>query len=678
MEDERKDRDQLLAELGKLRAQLAALEAAQAEAETCKSVQECYLLEMADHIREVFWVFDWQQQRVVYVSPAFEGIWGRTAQEIYRHCGPPFETLHPDDRQTAEAAFRVIAASTDSQQWECRVLRPDGTIRWVSVRACAIRAEDGALARVLGVAEDITERKRSEEALRASEARLRAAVESLPFDFFMLDSDGRYVMQNSVCKEHWGDCISQRPQDTGADEATLALWQDNNRRAMAGEIVEAEVVLAPNGRMGYYHNIITPIRQSNEIRGILGVNIDITARRQAEQALQTINSELEARVRQRTAQLEKEVERRQQVETKLRASEQKYRTLVESAGETIAVVDREGVFQFMNRTAAARLGGRPDELTGKSMWDLFPKALADRQAASIRETIETGRGMNATELVDVSGQLRWYNTTVEPIRDADGKPEAGLVIARDIHDLKEAQQQLEQYQQHVRQAERLASVGTLSATVAHQLTQPLTVIRLSIQFAMTRLKDGAYPPAVVEALRDGLEGVADITARIERFRDYARQSAKANPCRVRLSDVVKQTFRLLDDAACARRMALTTEGVDALPTLFADPKDLEQMCFALVENAIQAADGEKDRRLTVRGQVKDKKVVLSFEDTCGGIPSEDLNKIFDPFFTTKPLGEGTGLGLCIVESMVSRLSGKIDVETKAGEGTTFHVTLPQT
>ncbi len=360
----------------------------------------------------------------------------------------------------------------------------------------------------------------------------------------------------------------------------------------------------------------------------------------------------------------------------LRKSEGKYRTLVESAGETIAVVDEKGVFLFMNKTAALRLGGRPEDFTGKSMWDLFPKAIADKQAKDVRRTIETGKGANFTALVELPGQRRWYNTTVEPIRDAGGKPQSALVIARDIDDLKQAQRQLEQYQQHMSRAEHLASVGTLSATVAHELTQPLTVVRLSIQSALAQLKEADCPPAAWEALNDGLDGVEDVVSRVERFRSYARQSTKTDPRRLRLQDIVGRTFGLLEDKARMRRVSLETEGIDALPLVYADPRDVEQMCFALIENAIQASDGQKDHRLTIRGQVKNQQIILDFKDTCGGIPAEDLDQIFEPFFTTKALGEGTGLGLCIVDTTISRLGGKVHVETKAGVDSTFRITLP--
>jgi PAS domain S-box-containing protein len=410
---------------------------------------------------------------------------------------------------------------------------------------------------------------------------------------------------------------------------------------------------------------------------------DITARKQAEETLQEINSALIERVREHAAELQianarlaEEAEHRRRVETELRKSEEKYRTLVESAGEAIAVVNDAGVFLFMNETAATRLGGRPEDLTGKSMWDLFPKAIADRQAESVREAIRTGQGTNIVLQVELRRQRRWYNTTVEPIRDAGGNPQVALVIARDIHDLVQARHELEQYQRHISRAEHLASVGTLSATVAHELAQPLTVVRLSIQSALAQLKDAGCPPAALEALHDSLDGVSDVVSRVERFRNYARQPTQTNPSRVRPQDVIERTLRLLEDKARTRKVSLGTEGIDALPLVYADVKDLEQMCFALIENAIQAADGRKSRSLTIRGRAENQQILLTFEDTCGGIPTENLDKIFQPFFTTKGFGEGTGLGLCIVETVVSRLGGKVHVETIPGRGSTFRITLP--
>jgi len=100
------------------------------------------------------------------------------------------------------------------------------------------------------------------------------------------------------------------------------------------------------------------------------------------------------------------------------------------------------------------------------------------------------------------------------------------------------------------------------------------------------------------------------------------------------------------------------------------------MCFALIENAISAADGKKQRMLVISGRKTDGGVTLQFQDTCGGIAPEHVGRIFQPFFTTKPPGEGTGLGLCIVDRVVTHAGGNIRVENRPGEGAAFCVTLP--
>jgi len=141
--------------------------------------------------------------------------------------------------------------------------------------------------------------------LEQSENRLRAAVESLPFDFFLIEKDGRYAMQNTVCKQHWGNIVGKCPEDIFHDKHTLELWQRNNRRAFAGEVVKEEVILKSNTEKGYYYNIISPIRTGDEIQSILGMNIDITERKKAEESLQRTLDELEIRVQERTAELAK-------------------------------------------------------------------------------------------------------------------------------------------------------------------------------------------------------------------------------------------------------------------------------------------------------------------------------------------------------------------------------------
>jgi PAS domain S-box-containing protein len=330
----------------------------------------------------------------------------------------------------------------------------------------------------------------------------------------------------------------------------------------------------------------------------------------------------------------------------------------------------------MNATAGRRLGGQPADFVGKTMWELFPKDIADRQVGTIRKVIQTMVGVNTIVPSYVRGELRWYNTTVEPWKDSAGKATAALVVARDIHELRTAQQELETYREKMIRAEHLASLGTLSAMLSHEMMQPLTVIRLSIQNALETLAVASVPPTVREDLNDGLAGVSDAAAIVGRFRDFARRTSDKKVESVSLAVVARRVVRLLEEGARKARIVLDVGQLDDLPALHANGKDVEQVFFALTQNAVQAADGSRDHSFRVVGACRGDSVELQFADNCGGIAPEIVDRVFDPFVTTKPAGEGTGLGLCVVHRIVSQAGGHMTMDSRWGEGTTFFVTLP--
>lgn len=224
--------------------------------------------------------------------------------------------------------------------------------------------------------------------------------------------------------------------------------------------------------------------------------------------------------------------------------------------------------------------------------------------------------------------------------------------------------------------ELLASLITLSATVAHELSQSLTVIGLSIENALAKLETMSCPGTVVEDLKEGLIEVSNITSMVKRFRNFARESSENTLSEINLGAIANRVVRLLHKSARRAKVTLHLKGMNRLPSIYSYEKDIEQLFFALAKNAIEAADGKKSRQLITSGTVRDKHIELRFSDNFGGIAPENLDKIFELFFTTKLAGEGSDVGLCVVEHIVSRAGGKVRVESKAGEGSTFFVTLP--
>ena len=235
--------------------------------------------------------------------------------------------------------------------------------------------------------------------------------------------------------------------------------------------------------------------------------------------------------------------------------------------------------------------------------------------------------------------------------------------------------ELEAYSEKMTRAERLASLGTLSATLSHELTQPLTVIALSIEDALVELEGISCPNVVTEGLRDSLSEVSNITTIVERFRNFARKSSGMAVDEVEFRVVAEKIVNLLSKSARQAAVTLHLKDVDKLPMVYFDEKELEQLFFALIQNAIQAADGKNPHNLTIEGAVINKYIELRFSDDCGGIEEADVDNVFEPFFTTKALGEGTGLGLCIVQRVAERAGGEVSVENRPGEGVTFAVKL---
>lgn len=209
------------------------------------------------------------------------------------------------------------------------------------------------------------------------------------------------------------------------------------------------------------------------------------------------------------------------------------------------------------------------------------------------------------------------------------------------------------------------------------MTQPLTVIRLSLDDALDKLSEvSSHLESAKEGLKEALAQVPNLASISERFRNLARDSSDKDVANVDARMVAERIARLFNGNTPRVRIALRLGEIDGLPLVSINERDLEQLFFALVENAVHAADGKDARYLILDAAVKGRYLELCFSDNCGGIPPENIGRIFEPFFSTKPPGQGTGLGLCVVQQIVSRVGGRVRVESEFGRGSTFFVDLP--
>jgi len=246
--------------------------------------------------------------------------------------------------------------------------------------------------------------------------------------------------------------------------------------------------------------------------------------------------------------------------------------------------------------------------------------------------------------------------------------------------VEERTRQLKAAQQKLIQTDRLASLGQLSASVAHEINNPISGV-LNLGMLMQRiLSNGAIPAARVEELRKYLGQIVSETARVGRIvSDLLAFSRRSKPQRVPadLNRVVTTTLSLVQHKMKLSNVEVETHLAENLPEVLCDQSQIQQVVLNLVLNATEATQAKGGGRLSVRTESHGDEAVLTVADNGEGIQPENLSKIFDPFFTTKAEGKGVGLGLAVSYGIIQAHGGDIEVKSKVGEGTSFTISLPR-
>lgn len=217
---------------------------------------------------------DCHTQQAFLLAAMPDNLIGRTVHEV----------LPPD---VADTCIRALHEALDNgistgQQFQ---LALPGSTRWFELSVAQKVSGDDHLPHFIVLSRDITDRKNAEHALRESESLMRAIVDNTPVEFWARDMEGRCIMENALIVEHWGSLLGKRPQDTDLDPEEMALWQQNNQRVYAGEVVEAEVDYWVKGQRRVFNNVIAPIKVDGQIIGIVGFNQDITDRKRNEEEI---------------------------------------------------------------------------------------------------------------------------------------------------------------------------------------------------------------------------------------------------------------------------------------------------------------------------------------------------------------------------------------------------------
>jgi PAS domain S-box-containing protein len=373
------------------------------------------------------------------------------------------------------------------------------------------------------------------------------------------------------------------------------------------------------------------------------------------------------------------IQARENAEDELRASEVRYRALILRAAYGIFQATLDGRFLEVNPALVRMLGhASADTLLALPAGSVYYDRADDQRVIAQALAGELRAGT----------EVRWrrqdgapvlIRLTMQVVRDGVGAPVALEGMAEDVTERARQEEML-------RRSERMASLGSMLAGVAHELNNPLAAIG---GFAQLLLREQMSDDdrSAIETIYHESQRAAKIVRDLLAF---SRRQEQERRERVDLNEIIRY---IID----AQRYQIETQGIRrelaleaGLPPVLAQPSQLEQVVLNLVVNARQALESTTDRRaaeqragheapppvIAVRTSSTGGIVVLEIEDNGPGIPPEHRSRIWDPFWTTKDEGEGTGLGLAVVHGIVSGYGGTIDVETEVGEGTRFIVKLP--
>jgi PAS domain S-box-containing protein len=612
-----------------------------------------------------------------------------------------FDFVADEFRDAARRAFPdKISGVQPLKAFERTIVTHDGRRLIVSIEERYKRDNEGRVIGLLSTIQDITDRKVAEEALHATERQARILFEGIEDAVFVHAFDGRILDANPAATRLLGyphhELVTLRTADI--DDPGFAVGYDDR---LAQQLATGHLRCEGRHRTKDGRTIPVEINTSavqfGDQRAVLAVIRDISERLALEETRRAFTELQEQNTREMAAK-----------NAELTLSEARYRQLTEGCLDGVVVADRAGRVTLLNPAAEQMFGESAENLIGAAIDRLMPGLAPIREGVSfeddvrerepglVGQTVElTGRRKNGEEFplelslnaVELSGDVQYIGS----IRDQTERQRMRAMLA---------------------QTEKLASIGLLSAGVAHEINNPLAYVANNLAVlerdltgvaAMIEVYESTHAhleKAAPEALqrakdlaesldwhyvrenlarmfsrtRDGVQRVANIVSNL-------RWLARTSPTKMeiaRVPDLLESALEMVHVRLRRHHIEIDVEHGN-IPALVCVPTQISQVLLNLLINASQALEssGRSDGgRIRFASRVDGPMIVLAVSDNGPGIPPEAIPRLFDPFFTTKSIGEGTGLGLSICHGIVTGHGGRIEVETRSGEGATFRVLLP--
>jgi PAS domain S-box-containing protein len=597
---------------------------------------------------------------IQYVNPKFTQITGYTAEEAV---GKNPRILS-SGRMNPDTYKQLWTTITSGAVWrgEFYNKRKSGELYWEAAQISPITDADGVITNFLSVNEDITKRKRAEEALRQSELQFRLVWEKSAEGMRLINEQGVVLRVNEAFCRMVG---KQREEIEGKpftviytkaqQERILRRYQARFSSRSIGHHYEREFTLW-NGKKVWFEASNSYFEVAGQAPLLLSILRNVTERKHAQESIQ------------------------------------KLLNAVEQTDEVIFMTDSEGIITYVNPAFERVYGFTKNETLGRTPHFLESgTTTTTEQYESFWQDLLSGKRVQS-ELVNKSkdGRLISVDTSMNPIFDGQGDIIGFIAVQSDITERKRGEEERKTLQQQLFQAQKMESIGTLAGGIAHDFNNILGIILGHTSF----IEPGDIDPATLStrmgAITKAVQRGANLVRQILTFArktDAALEPVNVNTTIEELAKMLRETFPKTTEIAL--HLDKTT------PLIMMDHTQLHQALLNLCVNARDAMNDPswttpKGSTLSIKTEILagdtlrmqfadaagSQYICISVSDTGMGMDEATKQRIFEPFFTTKESGRGTGLGLAVVYGVVKSHQGFVDVESQLGRGTTFRLYLP--
>ncbi len=593
--------------------------------------------------------------RYAYMNEAWERAMGLRREDYLGKS--PFDCFPREDAERLIADDRRLAESGESQAVEIELHHASGS-RWWLVNRFPLHAEGDRPTHVAALYVDITERKLAEQALKESEERYRDLVENARDLICTHDLKGVLLSVNATVEQALGfatgDLVGRSLRDLLPPDGRHEFDAYVATIARDGVAAGTMKLVTRAGAIRYWEYRNTLRTEDVEAPVVRGMARDVTEQVLAKRAL--------------------------------RASEEKYRAILANMEESYYEADTAGNLTFFNDSLCRLLGYPREQLMGmndRTYTDAESAKKLYRTFNAVYQTGEPARGFD-WEIIRKDGTKRIIEASVSLMRDLSNRPTGFRGLVRDITEHRRTEEEKDKLEEHLRQAQKLESIGRLAGGVAHDFNNMLNIITIYAELALGKLGGGDPLRRDLEEILKAAGRSADLTRQLLAFARKQLVTPRVLDLNLAVSEMGKMLVRLIGED-----IDFTFKPGENLWPVKIDPVQVDQILANLAVNARDAMDGPgrvvmETANATLGEGYRDTHsyaapgdyVLLAFSDTGHGMNADTVGQVFDPFFTTK--GKlGTGLGLATVYGIVKQNGGLINVDSEPGKGTTFKIYLPR-